>query len=1522
MPDPNEILLGEVNRSTRTLLSRIDDSQQQIARLGVEMRDERDALSAATASGNDAAVKRAQRKVDALTAKIEGARADRVALDRDHAALVDRLALRDSCDAPADVPLLLLPVRIETRFNPAGNALRIRIYPDEIHIDRLDRGLSADENAAGQAYWMKLWSATVGEKGDTDRAAAWNALVAAVGASRAHWIARATTPDNAASLGVGAPTFPAPPPPNHAAALARLLPDRFVAIADQKGKRSKAVGSPIPPNVRVGLLSKDDQGLADQDGLTMLPGTEWLADFDLAVAKGLALTLPLTGAGPIDRLVVAGVSRSRDPAKGAADFSALLESHWESDGLSFLPQGTPTNNTETVRSAWHRRQTMPAPSMVDSPGPSDSNAATLIAALGIDAAWLSDVDHALDDEQGAAAAMNTALWPATLGQFLDAVDANNEALSPVVIDRIRLFHHDHVRGRGPIPALRVGRQPYAVLPVSNFATRWTDAPADKFGGQLTTMLRKVRPNWLGVINSLAHVGSRDDLRDTMDRLLGQAAVSYGVRARKCLSGNMINAIGEVTKTASDAANIEAMLSRMLAEAIGNFSYRSLGATLDDKARPVLLPYADETRDSAFLTALLATGDGGKISSVFQALVALAAERVKAKRPPGRDFLDHLRASATLAPALREAVATQLTQSDRSDASAINTLRMSLPGANDPAQRPAARSFAMDGFNEPQFAAFFDTVSTAAARDFLTVQVVDEFLRTSETGAEFRTALDRLSKPLGDATIQTRHTLVAESLDTVSHRLDAWITATVSRRLASQRAVKSAGLTVGAFGYVENLRPQGRDARSGGYILSPSLAHATTAGILRAAHIGNRTPAGARNPYAIGLSSARVRDALHLVDGVRQGQPLGALLGYRIERALQDAKLGYLILSLRSLVPLTQGKLSDRGAGVSDEAQEAIAAANVTDGLRLVELWRGANGPNLIRTKLGQQPANNPYLPVGTDWPAYTAAIRAKVEGAIGKLDESVDAVADLLLAESVHQVAQGNLARASAAMDAAGRGDVAPPEPDFVSSLRGGQPVSHRLLIIGRDGGWNPQAPRARLSPGLEGWAAERLGDPALIVVGYRDGDVPVRLSDGSMSALDLVALSDDAASAVRRAAGSQTVDIAVPQDPRLAANELALSDALLVADSMRRLIVGARVAGGGDFGLPGALAAHEPDPVALASLLTTINEVANLLGQRRATLDALTGTPSVGVGDLSAALVAMTDFGIATPSVALKQLGETALLAVAEADRRLAAFAALATAPGDAEGLAQRARALFGHDFTLLIPQALSGNPTFEVALDPIVQPSKIRGYLGDIATVRAQVRMYGDHLLLCDSIGIAPRLAVMQLGGGPGRWIAEPLPEGAAMPTSAIISIIADAPEQMPGTLSGLVIDDWTESFPRRAAKGTGDDAHIALDATIALAINANAPNTQPPQTMLLGVSPDGQRWSDDRVFELVGETIDMAKMRLVTLESVPLAARLLPTIYTQSWSLQGEKTIDWSKFGDVFLREAVVGSPLRAFSMVEEN
>ena len=76
-----------------------------------------------------------------------------------------------------------------------------------------------------------------------------------------------------------------------------------------------------------------------------------------------------------------------------------------------------------------------------------------------------------------------------------------------------------------------------------------------------------------------------------------------------------------------------------------------------------------------------------------------------------------------------------------------------------------------------------------------------------------------------------------------------------------------------------------DPRNGGYVHTPSLNHATAAAIVRNG-IPHASPSE-QDELAVNLSSARVRRAKYLIDGVRNGQSLEALLGYLFERGLYD-----------------------------------------------------------------------------------------------------------------------------------------------------------------------------------------------------------------------------------------------------------------------------------------------------------------------------------------------------------------------------------------------------------------------------------------------------------------------------------------------------------------------------------------------------------------------------------------------------------------------------------------------------------
>jgi hypothetical protein len=290
----------------------------------------------------------------------------------------------DPLDAPSNIPLVLLPIRIETRFSDDQRQLRVRIYPDEIHLDRLEPGLTDDERSAGVSYWQQIWNG-----GSAAEEQAWRDLVHATRPERAEYVAFALTPTNLdlrpADPGGPdpAPAFPATAPPAREGAVARALPDRFLVLAIQGADTSVQAGDTIPAKLTVGLAPGGNETdlRVMPSGARVGPGMEWMVDFDEAKKAGMALTVQLARPGAVDRLLVMGIRSSPDPGAATAELDALLRAHRFADGLAFVPQGTPTNNTETDRTNW---QSAPAPVPVPTRPPvaadPDSGAARLASA--------------------------------------------------------------------------------------------------------------------------------------------------------------------------------------------------------------------------------------------------------------------------------------------------------------------------------------------------------------------------------------------------------------------------------------------------------------------------------------------------------------------------------------------------------------------------------------------------------------------------------------------------------------------------------------------------------------------------------------------------------------------------------------------------------------------------------------------------------------------------------------------------------------------------------------------------------------------------------------------------------------------------------------------------------------------------------------------------------------------------------------------------------------------------------------
>jgi len=118
----------------------------------------------------------------------------------------------------------------------------------------------------------------------------------------------------------------------------------------------------------------------------------------------------------IDRLVVLGVRDDLDPRRQRRSaWAPSCRRTPTPTGPRFLPQGSPTNNTDTDRTAWSRGVPAGRPPPPTGVAPPDgSNAAVLAPGPRRRPDPVSPgLDHALDAEQPAAQAMQTALWATT-----------------------------------------------------------------------------------------------------------------------------------------------------------------------------------------------------------------------------------------------------------------------------------------------------------------------------------------------------------------------------------------------------------------------------------------------------------------------------------------------------------------------------------------------------------------------------------------------------------------------------------------------------------------------------------------------------------------------------------------------------------------------------------------------------------------------------------------------------------------------------------------------------------------------------------------------------------------------------------------------------------------------------------------------------------------------------------------------------------------------------------------------------
>ncbi len=1283
-------------------------------------------------------------------------------------------------------PLVLLPVRIETRFvhsgtdEESGHELLVRVYPDDCSIDTFEETLSDTEVANAKLYWQRIWRA--GGVEDEERAA-WRALVAAHGSGRAAYIVKTYEPVNlterpvkaspgeeilviatqtslpaaeasaletywqaiwragedaaeqqaataalTAALGASraqalsseyAPfnltDAPSPPATRTSAACStkfvvlpadppskpwswsqapqvKQLPERFVVLAYTGSTLVKeALGAPVSTPLYVGpdpSVAPEATIHPEGEELVVPEELRWMVDFSAAKAAGMGIAIELDAdqarAG-FDRLLVLGVQVGASEAEGKAALEELLEHHhYGLGGLGVLAQGTPTHNTTGVSSGYGRgdnsdfeasfddRRAAPLFTVEAQPG-RRRDGQCLAEALGIDPALLQEVHGAGGEDQLRARAMQRALWPATAGYWMDKM------LTPVFGDETvagaRWFFANHVRGRGAVPAVRIGGQPYGILPTTAFSRiAWLAKPIERgsplFGGAqpfmvgLLRVLREIEGDWSSMSEGAAYVGKPGDAQQTLLDIVGlqSGSVEYHWRDSESLTElyNIINLWGF-------GPQFWEAFTALALQASGEELLQRLGAS---GAMPELLNHV-------FLN------EAGAIESLIDDRPLSETEPIRANTESGQNYIQWLiQAARTSLDALREEQGFSGGKSPQQllylylrqalllgyfDTSYELYRSAGFMSASElQAMKPEPPFIHVDANateSESRYAALYKTEPRITQSPTLLVSdYITQNLASLSEAAGLVEALEAL-EALADAPTAQLERVFAEHIDTCSYRFDAWLLALVSAQLEQMRAPAAdgqpptqTGLYLGAYAWVEDLRPAQstlepvqlpealeptfaaaeplvHDSGNGGYLLAPSLTHARTAAVLRSGYLANAT---SENPetLSVNLSSDRVRTALSLLEGVRNGQSLGALLGYNFERGLHDdyglAEVDKFIYPLRKAFPL----VADSLASTATEANvpiEAIEASNVLDGRKLADHIRESG---------------NASYPFGTaGLPAASAAESAAIDEQAGALLNAYDAVGDLALAEGVHQAVQGNFERVAATLDAYSSGTF-PPDPEVVQTPASGIGLTHRVAIQLNPVPTAPAGgtPRALAEPALDAWLAgmlPSLGEVGCTVawqdpVGGGAQTLDVTLEELALHPLDLLELLkledvqamselDDRILRYVIATATPRPDAALEIQYRSApAGKISVFAAAALAQSLRTLIHGARPLRATDVMPPSEAAPEHDDAVfaerarvaePLAELETLAGEVKTLV----ATLQPLVANPTASRATLVA---------------------------------------------------------------------------------------------------------------------------------------------------------------------------------------------------------------------------------------------------------------------------------------------------------------
>ncbi len=304
-------------------------------------------------------------------------------------------------------------------------------------------------------------------------------------------------------------------------------------------------------------------------------------------------------------------------------------------------------------------------------------------------------------------------------------------------------------------------------------------------------------------------------------------------------------------------------------------------------------------------------------------------------------------------------------------------------------------------------------------------------------ASMTDAAELAEKMVGEnkqVSIELFQSKIYDLIDAFSYRMDAWFTAYADKLLKKRNKHQLAERSMGVFGWLEKPvtdTPKAVGQQMNEYFQAPSIDQAKTVAVLRAASLAEE------EAYQINLSAKRVQLANWYGEGLACGYSESELLGYFIEREINDDPDNNGILKI--YIPPLRKKYPMESKSIT-----------VDDPKYTLKLIDGK--------KFADEADFNAVLSIGDfndlSFPSGNKNIRGICNDKIKKIAEKAalirDAFADLAFAETTYQHIRGNRARENAWLQVA-KGELLPMPAEFTESFRTGTRLFQKVIIpIGR----------------------------------------------------------------------------------------------------------------------------------------------------------------------------------------------------------------------------------------------------------------------------------------------------------------------------------------------------------------------------------------------------------------------------------------------------------------------------------------